>query len=953
MASENNNLPVNPDHDLPDDLKKKNRTRHRKFRNKVFVVFLLISLLPIIIISSSNLYVIIKTRQQNISEMQNLAINNAYEKITKYLNQKMEGLNLVVSGKQSSVSEQVPAKLTETNPNNLIFLLQKRWRQENTNNVVESINFIDTDGTIILKMDKAGKIYLKKYFPESIAIIHKDVALIENIYDPAISESGAATNQNSNLSIGYRGNDPIVRINASIHNQKDISIGRILTEVNLKTLAGVFQDGLVIERPVPSLLAVDPDSLILLLREASGRYEEKLTNLSATLNNLDFTDKTGEKIGRIEKDQVTIKLYSTEEIKTLDSSIQFDNGQILQNPSLDGNGYQNIIKNLNFLEVYRCENCSTDKKAKILAKVYAPINNKKQEVIGALEAVIDSSFLNNNLENIRLGDATKKLTEIDPNNLIYLLKSVKQTSGADGSIKKIKFIDNDGEVLAAINADDQITLKKDYWINAIPSAAIAEAYRTGLVEADFIDENAVNDNDFKTAIYGQRYFGQLEIQEGRPTMKLASQFENSDRERIGVVSAELDLSPIENTIKDIAVGTTGYLYVTDKNGNVIASPNAEFAKTGENLIDIALVKDVLDGHIHDGLKKFENYTNHNNIEVIFAGTPMTSVTPGGVDWYILSEWPKDDAYSVIKDIVMVSLGIALATIIIIIFLGIIFAGQIVKPIKSLVHGAQEIAKGNLDYKIKIRTHDEFDILSARFNDMVQILKENRKLRDEFVFISAHELRTPVTAIKGYLSMILDKTFGEVPQAVKENLEIVNASNERLVQLVNDLLEVARSEAGKMKINMEATPIGENVTTVLNELKSLSDKKGIKVSYNEPELSKLPVMADPYKLKEVLTNLIGNAIKYTLGNGDIQITHEKKENNLIIHIKDHGMGMTPEDVSKLFAKFYRVQNDNTAAIEGTGLGLFICKEIVERMKGKIWVESEVGKGSTFSFSLALS
>ena len=223
-----------------------------------------------------------------------------------------------------------------------------------------------------------------------------------------------------------------------------------------------------------------------------------------------------------------------------------------------------------------------------------------------------------------------------------------------------------------------------------------------------------------------------------------------------------------------------------------------------------------------------------------------------------------------------------------------------------------------------------------------------RLKDEFVFIAAHELRTPVTAIKGYVSMILEDSFGEVPEKIRENLMVVNSSNDRLVQLVQDLLQVARSDAGKMKVEMTELDIVKNIKHVIQEIKSLADKKGIELVYTEE--NSIQVQADTYKLKEVLINIIGNAIKYTLDNGSIEIEHEEKDGMLITKIKDHGMGMTQEEVNNLFQKFYRVQNSDTAKIEGTGLGLFICKEIIERMGGKIWVESKKGEGSVFSFSL---
>ena len=114
-----------------------------------------------------------------------------------------------------------------------------------------------------------------------------------------------------------------------------------------------------------------------------------------------------------------------------------------------------------------------------------------------------------------------------------------------------------------------------------------------------------------------------------------------------------------------------------------------------------------------------------------------------------------------------------------------------------------------------------------------------------------------------------------------------------------------------------------------------------------------VMADSHKLKEVITNLLDNAIKYTMGQGEVEISHEIKGNYLVTHIKDTGIGVSQENAKKLFSKFYRVKTKETKDIVGTGLGLFICKEIIERMRGKIWARSQLGKGTTFSFSLPLA
>ncbi len=588
-----------------------------------------------------------------------------------------------------------------------------------------------------------------------------------------------------------------------------------------------------------------------------------------------------------------------------------------------------------------------------LSNLYLVIETRKQNIAELQSLAIGNAsekvkkFLNQQIEMLNLvvsgssseqGKVTKKLTEINPNNLIFFIKSVQEASG---NVKKINFIDKDGSIIIQIDENNSINLKKYY------QKETELVYTTNINPVDKIDDNILSQPDFKTAISNQNYFGALEYSNNKPIMRLASQIENQDREIIGIISAEIDLEPIQSIINKIQLGGTGFVYLIDNNGDLIASSNEKFANIGDNLKPINLVNNVVSGNFHDGLDKNDRYINSIGDEVIFAGRPM-----GMVNWSVVSEWPKDDAFSVIDNILKQALIIIILSLIAVIIICLLIARQVVKPIEILKHGAGQISKGNLDYRINLKTKDEFETLGERFNEMIKILKENKKLKDEFVFIAAHELRTPVTAIKGYLSIILDKSFGEVPPKIKESLKIVNGSNERLVQLVQDLLQVARSDAGKIKINLTPLSIGEAIKGTANELKSLALEKGLKIKYIQLTDNK-KIKADAYKLKEALTNLIGNSIKYTLDKGDIEISHEIQDKYLITHIKDNGMGMSLENVKKLFTKFYRVQSKETAEIEGTGLGLFICKEIVERMNGKIWVKSKLGKGSTFSFKLLLA
>lgn len=247
-----------------------------------------------------------------------------------------------------------------------------------------------------------------------------------------------------------------------------------------------------------------------------------------------------------------------------------------------------------------------------------------------------------------------------------------------------------------------------------------------------------------------------------------------------------------------------------------------------------------------------------------------------------------------------------------------------------------------------RTSDQLEIIHQRED---QKLKEISRLKDEFVFVVAHELRTPVTAIKAYTAAVLEEAK-KLKGDLKSDLEKIEISNNVLYDLVNDLLEVARGDAGKLKINLTSQNIKKTLTVVIEQLQPLADQKHITLEDLTP-LALPQVMADQEKLGEVFQNLIGNAIKYNSKGGKVKITHQLKEDFLIINIIDNGIGISPEDQKHLFERFWRSENALVRQNTGTGLGLFITKELVERMEGKIWIESEENKGSTFSFKLKLS
>jgi len=227
-----------------------------------------------------------------------------------------------------------------------------------------------------------------------------------------------------------------------------------------------------------------------------------------------------------------------------------------------------------------------------------------------------------------------------------------------------------------------------------------------------------------------------------------------------------------------------------------------------------------------------------------------------------------------------------------------------------------------------------------------------QLKNEFVFVAAHELRNPVTAIRLLLDIIFEDKRLAVDPIMRGYLAKIQEANERLLHLVDDLLEVSRTEAGKLQIQVNPQNIVASINGLLAEMRPTAVSKGVMFQY-EPPPSMPYVLADAVKLKEILTNLMANAIKYNVAGGSIRLNHESRGNELITSVADTGIGISEEDKKRIFQKFWRSEDLAVRAQPGTGLGLFIVKELVERMGGRVWAESKRGEGSTFFFSLPIA
>src|SRR5438105_4522308 len=321
---------------------------------------------------------------------------------------------------------------------------------------------------------------------------------------------------------------------------------------------------------------------------------------------------------------------------------------------------------------------------------------------------------------------------------------------------------------------------------------------------------------------------------------------------------------------------------------------------------------------------------------------------------------------------------------------VLLAGRIITPLKSLAGVANRIAEGDLTASVRATTHDEVGQLAEVFNHMNESLKErdiaiarayqqleqlaqsleqrvqqrtqklqevNRRLQEldtlKSIFVStvSHDLRTPMTSIKGYVDNILDGLTGVLTEKQSYYLNRVKSNVERLTRMINELLDLSRIEAGKVELNIGTVRMRELVADVVEGFQGMAQEKGIALRTHQPE--ELPATrGDRDKLHQVLTNLIQNAIKFTPAGGEVRVESQARGDGfLMVGVTDTGCGIPPHELDKVFERFYRGEAGSPDDPRW-GLGLTIAKSLVKLHGGQIWAESAPGQGSRFCFTVPI-
>ena len=476
---------------------------------------------------------------------------------------------------------------------------------------------------------------------------------------------------------------------------------------------------------------------------------------------------------------------------------------------------------------------------------------------------------------------------------------------------------------------------------------------------------------FQAARRGESYFGPAYfVRDTEPYMTMAVPIEHLAGDVVGVLLAEVSLIYVsEHVVARLADGKS--VYVVNRAGDLLAHPQVNLVLQRTNIAHLDQVRGAL-GASAAGASPKGTLTQSFRGERVFSSFAAIP----GLDWLVFVERPAEEVFRPLyasiqrtATLLLVGLGMTLLA-------SLLVARRILPPLQTLRQGVERIGSGDLGFRLTVKTGDELERLAEEFNRMTARLQEayagleqkvaertqelvtlNReldqanRLKSQFLANVSHELRTPMNAIIGFTRLVMRKTEGQIPTLQHANLQKVIISAEHLLNLINGLLDLSKIEAGRMEVSAAKFDVGEVVRASLAAIEPVIKPDRVRVVADvEPTLPL--VTTDRDKLKQILLNLLSNAAKFT-DEGAIRVSARQIGSTLVLAVSDTGIGMPREALGYIFEEFRQVDMSSTRRHGGTGLGLSIVRKLAHLLGGEVTVQSELGKGSTFTITLPLA
>ncbi|MFT9496414.1 sensor histidine kinase [Anaerosolibacter sp.] len=386
------------------------------------------------------------------------------------------------------------------------------------------------------------------------------------------------------------------------------------------------------------------------------------------------------------------------------------------------------------------------------------------------------------------------------------------------------------------------------------------------------------------------------------------------------------------------------IWILDKRGYIYGVSSNEKEWIGKQITAKEMV-DVLKGRI---IVKKGTFQETWQTPMLTVGMPI--LVNGQVENAIIMHSPLYEITNTIQEvhkIIWATMAISFIISAIVIYF---LSKKLSQPLQSMDQAAKKLALGDFSQRVDVYTEDEIGRVTHTFNNMAEQLEKMEENRRSFISAVAHELRSPLTLIKGFVQGIVDGTVEADDQS--RYLQIILKETTRLGKLISNLLDVQRMESNAYPIHPEHFDINELIRRTLLKYEEEIERRKIEMNLDFRQ-DTLIVLADRDGIEQVLSNLIENAMKFVDEGGSIGIRVQEKSDKAWIDIKDNGIGISKEEQQVIWNKFYKVDKARNRNKEGTGLGLHIAKQIIERHGEQIQVESELGKGTVFRFSLSLS